>query len=83
MNSQKYVCPAPLYLARQVGEHHLLVAGGVLDQPIIWTAVQYARYIDQLIDRTNAEGFKVSSLNADEMKLHDTITDIRRELLSQ
>lgn len=78
----KHPCPAPLRFSRMMGEHHLLINGGVLDQPLMLQAVRYAGYLDDLIKtRMPSKDFKVR--DDAESKLVDEIIELQRELLSK
>lgn len=80
VNSEQSPIPETLRLARLIGEHHLLTGGGVLDQPVIMIAVNYARYLDDLWQRMSGDGFKPQSES--EIKTVEKINDLRREILS-
>ena len=83
MDAEKYPIPEALRIGRQMGDNHLLVSGGVLDQPLMLTEVMCARGIDAFMDRINIEGFKLSSLNKSEAELHEQITEITKEIATR
>ena len=65
-----------------IGERHLLVGGGVLDQPLILRAVRYAGYLDYLIG-TRMQSADFKTRDKEEEELVEKIQDMQREILSR
>jgi hypothetical protein len=58
----------------------MLVAGGLLDQPIGWFALNKAGNVEALMDRMADEHFEASSLLPSEMTLYIEIADAMKAL---
>ena len=49
---ERYPCPCALTMNRRLGDYHLIVAGGIADQPAgAWLAQQYAGWIFYLCEQ--------------------------------
>ena len=75
---EKHSCPDVLRFSRMIGEHHLLLSGGVLDQPVIMRAVRYAGWLDDLWRRMNTDKWKAE--NEDEFRTMNQINEVRAKL---
>lgn len=75
---ETHPCPDVLRFSRMIGDHHLLIGGGVLDQPVILRAVRYAGYVDDLWGRMKTDGFKPTT--EDEIKTINEINKVRERL---
>ncbi len=59
----------------------MLVAGGLLDQPLQWLAVQSAGYLWSFVERVSAKGFESSTLkDVSEHKMYQQVIDARKSL---
>lgn len=69
-----------------MGDYRMLKAGGVLDQPLKWFAVQRARKIDQILsDMEDSEFSAVKKFNSgswseSDMAMYEAIMELREEL---
>lgn len=81
----RYDAPWELILGNHVGGNRMLKAGGVLDQPLYWFAVQRARYIAHILEDMNSEGFstvdrlKSGAWTESDIELSEEIRKVREE----
>ena len=75
----RYRCPLPLLLARQRGEARLLVAGGILDQPVIWFACNVAANLDAKFTEWTKPDFNLGSLADSDTELYEKFIDAQNE----
>lgn len=71
----KYPCPLPLLLSRQRGDSRMLVAGGVMDQPLVWLACNMAANIDYKFEQWSKPEFTADRLSLADVELYNLYID--------